>query len=303
MEVTTVSPSPASPTEGDDLCETDVASVAIQSVTLLISLCGLAGNGAVIGLLNLKFPNYGFFVLAVTDFLFLLLTVSSTLLFLVEDISCSPIVPLLYLNFLFQMSVLSYYWALLWLIAGSNVQYMYKLCCRSDLPERLRWVLESVQYWAFFALFTVIPAVTFLCPSHQQEHCGAAFISMNTIIFLLFVAPVVISSTVDFIKAKWDSQQQHPKRRDIVILIIALFILLLSLWNFLQQLGYIAVPSQVLFLLACIHSTIKSFIYFLVGRCWKPCSVGSLQLSLQRVFEEPEENTAHSHDPTMDTGV
>ncbi|XP_054491913.2 proto-oncogene Mas-like isoform X1 [Agelaius phoeniceus] len=305
MEVTTVSPSPASPTEGDDLCETDATSVAIHSVTLLICLCGLAGNGAVIGLLSLKSRNYRIFRLAVIDFLFLLIAVTSALLFLVEDMSCSPMLPELYLSFLFQLSVVFLYWGLYQLITSSNVLYvdkLCKLCCRWELPKRLMWVVGTVQYWAFFALFTLIPTVTFLCPSHQQEHCRAALISMNTIILLLLAAPVAISSTVDFIKAKWGSQQQQLKRRDIVIFIIVLFIFLVAIWNFLQQLGYIVVPSQVVFLLACIHS-IKPFIYFFVGRCRRPCSVGSLRLSLQRVFEEPEENTAHSDDPAMDTGV
>ncbi|KAM3671493.1 mas-related G-protein coupled receptor member H-like [Ammospiza maritima maritima] len=302
MEVTTVSPSPASPTEGDDLCETDVTSVATHSVTLLICLCGLAGNGAVIGLLSLRSRNSDFFDLAVMDFLYLLFAVPSALLILVEDVSCSHILPLLYRNFLFQLSVVSPYWGLLWLIGGSNVQCVYKLCwlcCHWELPERLLWVLGTVQYWAFFAVFTVIPMVTFLCPSQQQEHCRALFISMYTLILLLFAAPVAISHTVDFIKSKQGCQQQRPKRHNIVIVITALFTLLLNLFNFLQQLGYMAGSSQVVFLLACIHSTIKPFIYFLVGRCWRPCSVGTLRLSLQRVFEETD--TAHSHDPAMDT--
>ncbi|XP_036239521.1 mas-related G-protein coupled receptor member H-like [Molothrus ater] len=305
MEVTNVSPSPASPTEGDHLCETDATTMAIHSVTLLICLCGLAGNGAVIGLLSLKICNSGVFDLAVIDFFFLLFAVPSALLFLVEDVSCSPILPELYLSFLFQLSVVSLYWGLFWLMSSRNVGYVYKLCklCfRWELPQRLMWVVGTVQYWAFFALFTVIPTVTLLCPSHQQEHCRAALISMNTIILLLLAAPVAISSTVDFIKAKWGSQQQQLKRRDIVIFIIVLFMFLLTIWNFLQQLGYMAVSSQVVFLLICIHSSIKPFIYFLVGRCRRPFSIKSLQLSLQRVFEEPEENTAHSDDPAMDMG-
>ncbi|XP_074400275.1 uncharacterized protein LOC102068301 [Zonotrichia albicollis] len=232
MEVSTVSPSPASPTEGDDLCETDVTSVATHSVTLLICLCGLAGNGAVIGLRSLKILNSDFFMLAVIDFLFLLFAVASALIHLVEDVSCSPVLTLLYLNFPSQLSVLSYYWGLFWLMPSSNVWSMYKLCwlcCRWKLPERLLWVGIRIQYWAFFALFTVIPTVTFLWPSRQQELCRTALISMYTIILLLFVALLLISSTVDFIKAKWGSQQQQPKRCDIVIIIIAFFTFLLIL--------------------------------------------------------------------------
>ncbi|XP_064281919.1 mas-related G-protein coupled receptor member H-like [Passer domesticus] len=306
MEVTTVSPSPASTTKGDNLCETDVTTVAIHNVTLLICLCGLAGNGAVIGLLNLKIPSYGIFDLAVADSLFLLFAVPSALAFLVEDVSCSPILPLLYLRFLFQLSVVSYYWGLFRLMLNSNVQYVYKLwklCWHSNLPERLVWVVESVQYWAFFALFAVIPAVTFLCPSHEQEHCRLPLISMYTIILLLFVAPIFFSSTIDFIKAKRGSQQQQPKRRDIVIVLILLLTLLLSFYNFLQQLGYIDVPSQVIFLLTCLHSSIKPFIYFLAGRCRRPFSVTSLLFSLQRIFEEPKEKTDHSDDNTTDKAV
>ncbi|XP_057882755.1 mas-related G-protein coupled receptor member H-like [Melospiza georgiana] len=306
MEVTTVSPSPASPTEGDDLCDTDVSSVAIHSAAVIIGLCGLAGNGAVIGLLTLKSRNAGIFDLAVIDFLFLLFAVPSALFILVEDLSCSPILPMMYMNFVFHLSLVSYYWALFRLTRSSPVRYMHnfcKFCCRCDLPLRLVWVVDTVQYWAIFAVFTVLPTATFLCPTQQQELCRAALIPVYTITLLLFAVPVVISHTVDFIKAKRGSQQQQPKRRDIVIVIIVLFTLLLSLCNFLQQLSYTVVPSQVVFLLTCVYSSIKPLIYLLAGRCRRPCSVESLQLSLQRVFEEPKDKKAHRKDSAMDTGV
>nr|XP_005496917.1 mas-related G-protein coupled receptor member H-like [Zonotrichia albicollis] len=306
MEVSTMSPRPASPTEGDDGCVIDVTDVAIHSVALLICLCGLAGNGAVIGLLSLKRRNAGFFDLAVIDFLFLLFAVPSALLILMEDVSCSAIVPLMYMKFVFQLSLVSYYWVLFRLMSSIPVWYMHnvcKLCCHCDLPLRLMWVVDTIPYWAILALFTVTPTVTFFCPSHEQEHCQAALISMYTLILLLFAAPVVISGTIYFINSKRGSQQQQPKRRDIIIIITVLLTLIISLCNFLQQLGYITVSSQVVFLLTCIHNSIKPFIYFLAGRCWRPFSIKSLGLYLQRVFEEAEENTAHSNDPTMDTVV
>ncbi|XP_063014318.1 mas-related G-protein coupled receptor member B4-like [Melospiza melodia melodia] len=303
MEVTTVSPSAASPTARDDLCETDVTRVAIHSVTVVFCLCGLAGNRAVIGLLSLKIGNCHFFYMAFIDFLFLLFAVPSAILILVEDVSCCPIMPFMYMNFIFQLSVVSYYKAR---ISRMTVLYIDKLswlCCHCHLPERLLWVLDSFRYWAFFALFAVIPSVIFLCPSHEPEHYRAALISLFTLILLLFAASVAISGTNGFMKAKWVSQQQQPKKRDIVILIIVVLALLLTICNFLQQLGYLTRSSQVVFLLACINSPIKPFICFLVGKCRRPCSVQSLRLSLQSVLEETEENTAHSHDPAMDTGV
>ncbi|XP_062350544.1 mas-related G-protein coupled receptor member H-like [Cinclus cinclus] len=304
MEVTTVSPSPASPTEGDDLCEIDVTNVAKHSVTLLICLCGLAGNGAVLCLLRLKTRNAVIFDLAVIDFIFLLLTLPSALLFLVEDMSCSPVLPLMYVSFLFQLSVISYFWGL-YRLTGSRtsdvVEKLFQLCCHCELPLRLRWVLFSVQYWAFFALFTVIPMMTSLCPSHEQEHCRAALISIYAVILLFFAAPGVISRAIDIITATRGSKKQEPKRRHVVVFIIVLFTLLLSLCNFLQELGYFLVSSEVFFLLTCIHSSIKPFIYFLAGRCWSPCSIGSLRLSLQRVFDDKKVKTARRNNAQSDT--
>uniref|UniRef100_A0A8C5TA14 G-protein coupled receptors family 1 profile domain-containing protein n=1 Tax=Malurus cyaneus samueli TaxID=2593467 RepID=A0A8C5TA14_9PASS len=291
MEVGTVFPPPTSPTE--DPCETDVTNVAIHSVTLLICLCGLFGNGAVLCLLNLELTDSDIFYLAVIDILFLLFTVPSPLLLLVEDVSCSPIVPLGYLSFLFQLSVVSQYWMLYWLTDLDIATAIAKLCellCHCRLPKRLFQVLSGIERWAFFILITVTPTVSFL-----------SLISMFTVILLLLAAPMLISTTIKFMKAKFCSQQQQLKRCDIAVCLIVLFILLLTLWNFLEHLGYITVSSHVFFLLACIYSSIKPFIYFLLGSCWRPCSVGSLRKSLQRVFEEPEGNTAHRNDGTLDT--
>ncbi|XP_062351268.1 mas-related G-protein coupled receptor member H-like [Cinclus cinclus] len=306
MEVSTVSPSPASPMEGADLCETDVTNVAIHSVTLLICLCGLAGNGAVLWLYSLESHTYAIFDLAFADFLSLLFTLPSTLHFLVEDISCSPIVPLMSVSFLFQLSVISYFWGLYRLMISTTVvdnDNLCKLCFHCELPKRLSLLVISARRWAFLALFTVIPMMTSLCPSHEQEHCRAALISIYAVILLFFAAPVVISSAIDIITATRGSKKQKPKRRHVVVFIIVLFTLLLCLCNFLKQLGYIPMPPQFLFLLNCIHSAIKPFIYFLAGRCWSPCSVGSLRLSLQRVFVDKEEKTDCSDDENTDTGV
>ncbi|XP_014749670.1 PREDICTED: mas-related G-protein coupled receptor member H-like [Sturnus vulgaris] len=306
MEVTTVFPSPASPTEEDDLCEIDVTNVAIHSVALLICLCGLAGNGAVLWFLSLESRNSAIFILALADFLFLLFTVPSALLFLVEDVSCSIILPLTYVSFVFQLSVVSFYWGLHRLTLSSDAVSVYDLCdhyCCCDIPKRLWLVVVSVQYWAFFALFTLIPVLTSLCPFHKQGHCRAALIYIYTIILLLFAAPMAIYSTINIIKACFGSKKQQPKRRDNIISLVVFLTLLLGLFNFLLQFSYSLVSSQVLFLLTCIHSTIKPFIYFLAGRCWSPCSMGSLRLSLQRVFDEREDKTAHRSEANADTVV
>ncbi|XP_014734232.1 PREDICTED: mas-related G-protein coupled receptor member H-like [Sturnus vulgaris] len=315
MEVTTVSPSPVSPT-GDDLCETDVTNVAIDGVLLLVCLCGLAGNGAVIWLQQRNSISLYIFDLAFVDFLFLLLMVPSTLLYLLETMSCSIIFPLTYLRILFLLSLLPYSLGLYLLTAVSIERCTSILCplwynrhCTQQLLEVVNAVL-----WALSVGFIV--TVSSLCLCQENEHCQASLISMYAFNLFLFAPAMIISSTILFIKIKSGPQHQQPKRLDIVILLTVLIVLLfavpLSLCNFLQELDYITVSFQVVLLLICIHSSIKPLIYFLVGSwrrdcsmgsCWKQCSIQSLRKALQRVFGEVKENPASSDGAALDTGV
>ncbi|XP_048162750.1 mas-related G-protein coupled receptor member X1-like [Corvus hawaiiensis] len=308
MEVSSVSPPSASPTEGADLCEIDVTNVAIGAVTLLISLCGLAGNGAVLWLLGFRIPRSPITIyilnLAVADFAFLLFAVPFAVLYLLEDVSCSMIMPLTYRSLLFPLSVLSYIVGLYLLTAISIERCRSILCplrCRCHRPQCLS-VVVCALLWALST--SLMASVISVCQSHKPEHCWVARICMYAL-NSLFIPAMVISSIILFIKVKCGSQQQQHKRLDIVVsltvLVFALLALPPTLWNFLRKFGYSIMSSELVFLLTCIHSTINPFIYSLAGRCWKPCSVGSLRLSLQRVFEETEENTARSNHTAMDT--
>ncbi|RMB98067.1 hypothetical protein DUI87_25545 [Hirundo rustica rustica] len=307
MEVTTVSPSPASPTEWDNVCEIDVTDVAVDSVTLLVCLCGLVGNGAVLCLLRRNPTTFYIINLAFANFTFLYFMVLSTLLYLSEELSCSTITPLVFLRALLPLLLFSYNLGL-YLLTAISIDSCTSVLCplwyRCRRPQRLSWVVCALL-WAFS--IALIVTVTCLCQSQEHEHCQVSLTSMYALNLFLFAPAMVISTTILFIKVKCVFQQQQPKRLNTVNFLFVLFFLLfalpLGLSNFLQQLGYIFASSQVFFLLSCIHSTINPFILFLAGRCWRPCSVQSLRLSLQRVFEEPEENTAHSHDPAMDTAI
>ncbi|KAM4778305.1 mas-related G-protein coupled receptor member A8-like [Cyanocitta cristata] len=308
MEVTTMFPPPTSPTEGYHSCEIDVTNVAIGAVMLLISLCGLAGNGAVLWLLGFHIPRSPTTIyilnLAFADFAFLLFAVPFAVLYLLEDVSCSMIMSLTYRSLLVPVSVLSYILGLYLLTAISIERCRSILCplrCRCHRPQCLS-VVVCALLWALST--SIMATVISVCQSHKPEHCWVARICMYTL-NSLFVPAMVISSIILFIKVKFGSQKRQQKRLDIVVsltvLVFALLALPPTLWNFLRKLGYSIMSSEVVFLLTCIHSTIKPFIYSLAGRCWKPCSVGSLRLSLQRVFEETEENTAHSNHTAMDT--
>ncbi|XP_077640473.1 proto-oncogene Mas-like [Lonchura striata] len=325
MEVSTVYPVFTSPTDGPGQCEINVSSVALHFATLLVGGCGLAGNGAFLRLLQINaITEFVAFNQASINFLFLIFMVPSALLFLPVEFSCSAIMPPMYLSLLSQLSLFTYTMGLYQLMFISIERCRSILClffCTGQLSEHLLWVVMSALFWALFFVVTAVnPTVTSLCQSHEQEQCQVALTSMYALNLFLVAVPMVISSTILFIHFK---QQQQHKKLDIVIFLVALFSLPLSLWSFLQQLGYTAVPSQAVFLLTCITSSIKPFIYFLVGSwkrdcsigsCWRHCSMGScrrhssmqsLGKALQRVFEEPEENSAHRNDPVemMDMDV
>ncbi|XP_062351229.1 mas-related G-protein coupled receptor member H-like [Cinclus cinclus] len=297
MELNQTSPPPSSPvmdTEGDDSCGINVTDVAIDGVTLLICLCGLVGNGAVLWLLGFHIRRNPITVyilnLAVADFTFLLFMIPSSLLYMLEDVSCSTVVSLKYLRSLLLLSLFSYNMGLYVLTAISIERcgsILFPLWYRCRRPKRLSW-LVCVLLWALSIAVMVV--VTSLCLSYEHEHCRVALISMYALSFLIFAPPMVISNMILFIKVLCGSKRRQPKRLYIVIFLTVLFFLIfgvpLSLWNFLQQLYYTVVSSQVVFLLACINSSINPFIYFLVGSCWRHCSIVSLQVAFRRVFEE-----------------
>ncbi|XP_016154350.1 PREDICTED: mas-related G-protein coupled receptor member H-like [Ficedula albicollis] len=289
---------------GNDLCSINVSDVAIYSVTLLICLCGLAGNGAVLWLQCRKSVIGYIFNQAFDEFFFLLFMVPSNLLFLLEDVSCSIIMPPVYLSFLFQLSVVSYNMGLY------RLMFINTKRCRSiryqlsgHIPQSMWWVAMRALQWAFFyAVIALNPTITSLCQTYEHKHCWGAVISLYTLNFFLFAAPLAISSTIFFIKAKCALQQQHPERLDIVVFFTALFILPVSICNFLQQIHYMTVSSQVVLLLICIHSSTKPFIYFLAGKWLRHCW-SLLRDCLQTISNKPKESTACSNGAAMDTGL
>nr|XP_030131242.3 mas-related G-protein coupled receptor member H-like [Taeniopygia guttata] len=297
MELNQTFPPPSSPatdTEVDDSCEIYVTDVAIDGVTLLICLCGLVGNGVVLWLLGFHIRRNPITVyilnLAIADFIFLLSMIPSSVLYLLEDASCSTVVPLKYQRPLLLLSLFSYNMGLYLLTAISIERcgsILFPLWYRCRRPQCLSWVVCALL-WALCIVVMVV--VISLCMSQEYEHCRVALISMHSLSFLIFVSPMVISNVILFIKVQCGSKRRQPKRLYIVIFLTVLFFLLfvvpLSLCNFLQQFSPSCVPSQVVFLLACINSSINPFIYFLVGSCWRHCSMVSLQVAFQRVFEE-----------------
>ncbi|XP_013808897.2 mas-related G-protein coupled receptor member H-like [Apteryx mantelli] len=296
---------PAEPTIADDedyKCAIDISDMALDSVTLLICPCGLVGNGAVLWVLGFCIRRNPITVyilnLAFADFTFLLFMLTSALLNILDNISCFPSEFLSYLRPLWLLSLRGYNMGL-YLLTAISVERCVSVLCplwyRCRRPEHLSAVMCALL-WALS--ISVIAAVTSLCLLCQHEHCQLALISMYVLNFLIFAPPMVISNVILFIKILCGSQHHQPKKLYIVIFLTVLFFLIfavpLSIWNFLQQFNYVFDQSQIFFLLACINSSINPFIYFLVGSCRRHCSLVSLKVAFQRVFEETVVTTISS---------
>ncbi|KAM7019696.1 mas-related G-protein coupled receptor member H-like [Passerculus sandwichensis] len=287
--------------------------MATHNVTLLICLCGLAGNGAVLWILGFCIqrdtmkPITAYILdLAIINFLFLIFMVPSTLLFLQEHFSCSSIMSPASIRFLFLLLPMFHSVGLYRLTASALREAGP---CPAHLGSSATFPRASHGRWSVLWALSItataaISAVNSLCQS--QEHklcCRGALISLYILNSLVFAPSMVISSTILFIHFKGSSQQQQSKSLDITVFLAVLLTLPLSLWNFLQQLGYTTVSPRVVLLFACTHSSINPFIYISVTKCWRRCSMGSLRECLQKVFEEPEGSTAPSNDATTDRGV
>ncbi|XP_042738061.1 mas-related G-protein coupled receptor member H-like [Lagopus leucura] len=312
MEPSHATPSPALPTAaGENTCEMDVFDAAVDGATLLISLCGLVGNGAVFWLLSCRIRRNPVTVyvlnLAMADFTFLLFMLTYTLLNLLKDLSCSTL-PILvkHLVSLLLLSLLAHNMGM-YLLAAISIERCVSAFCSGRTHCHRPQHLSAVACALLWVLsITVIAVVTSLCLSHQQEQCRLALIAMYILNFLLFAPSMVISNMILLIKVLCSTRQRQHRRLCIVIFLTVLFFLLfgvpLSVWNFMQHfssdpLGH----HQVVFLLACINSSINPFIYVLVGSGRRHCSLASLQIAFQRVFEELGDDGVGSNNSMMRT--
>ncbi|XP_015718675.1 proto-oncogene Mas-like [Coturnix japonica] len=312
MEANHATPSPALTTAaGENVCEVDVFDAAVDGATLLISLCGLVGNGAVLWLLGCRIRRNPVTVyvlnLAVADFTFLLFMLTYTLLYFLKDLSCFMLpISVRHLVSLLLLSLFAHNMGMYLLAAVSIERCASAFCSGRTQCHRPQHLSAVVCALLWVLSITVITTVTSLCLSHQHEQCRLALIAMYVLNFLLFAPSMVISNIILLIKVLCSSMHRQHRRLYIVIFLTVLFFLLfgvpLSVWNFMQHFSFDPPGHhQVFFLLACINSSINPFIYVLVGIGKRHCSLASLQVAFQRVFEDLGDDGVGSNNSMMHT--
>ncbi|XP_006110401.2 proto-oncogene Mas-like [Pelodiscus sinensis] len=293
--------------------EIDGHDVTIMSITLIISLLGLVGNGIVLWFLGFRMKRNPFTVyvlnLAVADTGFLLCSTAFLVAYWVGYPVCGFLEIIDMLVLFAMLCVWMNSTSLHFLTAISTercVSVLYPIWYRCRRPRHLSAIVSALL-WALSCLLCC--SMVIFCPVFISESCKASLLYIFVLNVLIFSPAMVLSSLILFVKVRRCSQRRPPGKLYAVILLTVLFFLLFTLpYSVELLLSYLDIsePTWMFHALACASSSINPFIYFLVGSYRKRRFRGSLKLALQRVFEEQrnsgEDRNAPSRDP-METAV
>nr|XP_009667397.1 PREDICTED: proto-oncogene Mas-like [Struthio camelus australis] len=271
-----------------------IPEIIIDSITLLICLCGLFGNGAILWLLGFcikRNPFTAYFLnLAIADTFFLLCTSIFLIIYHVPMLSCfQP--ELLHVLLPFHSMVLLTYSTSLYLLTAISVErclgVLWPFWCRCHRPKLLSAVICGLL-WALACMLSGL--VYFVCDLGHSKHCWMVLATLCFLNFCLFTPFMVLSNVILLIKLRYSSWQHHPGRLYTVIFLAVFFFLLfaipLSAQIFLNFFVYVKFVLESSLLLASINSSINPVIYVLVGSYRKSRFRGSVKIALERVFED-----------------
>ncbi|XP_074854673.1 mas-related G-protein coupled receptor member H-like [Carettochelys insculpta] len=271
---------------------------SIYSVTLLICLLGLLGNGMVLWFFGFCIQRNPFTVyilnLGMADFGFLLLLAVFLTTEMVNILNCFHLdLSLFALLFLFT------YNTSLYLLTAISIErclaVFFPLWCQCHCPKHLSAIV-CFLLWVLSSL--LIGLVHYFCVSSVTAKCPMTFLPMHILNLLICIPIMVLSSVTLSIKVQCCSQQRQQRKLYAIILLIVLFFLLfaipLSIQLFAVYFSYAFFSIEICFTLASINSSSNPFIYFLVGSYKKRQFRGSVKVVLQAVFEE-KADTRETH--------
>uniref|UniRef100_A0A674IXL6 G-protein coupled receptors family 1 profile domain-containing protein n=1 Tax=Terrapene triunguis TaxID=2587831 RepID=A0A674IXL6_9SAUR len=225
-----------------------LTAVIIDSVTLLLCLVKLVGNGIVLWFLGFHIKRNPFTVyilnLAAADFGCLLCLASLNMLVL----------------FMYSTS-------LYFLMAISTEQCVLPHLVPMPLPKALVCHCLCPALGSLSCLLTGLEA--FACVLNAFANCIMMLTPLSVTNFLIFASIMVLSSLTLFIKGRSSSQQCQPGKLYIVILLTVLFFLLFAvphrIVTFLQNFDYDLNLITTTFLLASLTAASTQLFTFFVG--------------------------------------
>ncbi|NXI68218.1 MAS protein, partial [Anseranas semipalmata] len=283
---------------GND-CEADGLSEV--PATLLICLCGLVGNGAVLWLLisHIRRNPITVYVLnlAVANFTFLLSMAIALVIFYGPQSFCHrlglrDVMTMLNIAIIFVFTASVYLLAAF--SASTSLSALPWACCPCHRSWRLP-ALVCALLWALSFLFTVT-----LCFSPVA-------LVVFVLSYLLSVLILILSGLTLFVKVLCCSWQHPPKKLCIVVLLTVIsfpfFTADFAYWLLLRLFDFSVLVFDTPLLFACVNSSINPVIYFLAGSCTKKFTV-SLRVACQSAFEdimEPENRGETPRESAVET--
>ncbi|NWW44277.1 MAS protein, partial [Pedionomus torquatus] len=267
-------------------------------VTLLICLCGLVGNGAVLWFLGSHVRRNSIttyvFNLAIADFTFLLsITIALGIFYgpesLCHRLGSRDMTTVLNITILFSFTTSVY--LLTAFSAATSLSLLAPSRCLCHHSQGFPGLL-CVLLWVLSFLLTLI---LYLYP---------AALIIFVLSYLLSVLTMILSG-LTLLSRVLCSLWHHPPRMLSVVVLLAVFFFPFfradfSYWLLLKLIDFSVFAFNTSLLLACMNSTINPLIYFLVGCCGKNFTL-SVRVAFQRALENVTEPQNRGESPGENT--
>ncbi|XP_068963275.1 mas-related G-protein coupled receptor member D-like [Petaurus breviceps papuanus] len=287
------------PTVTNSTEEGNVSSLGIDILIVLVCLCGLVGNGAVIWFLRfgVKKNPYSVYIfnLAIADFFFLLCMALSSVLNRPEFGPWSWHVS----EVLRRIRYLTYVLGLSLLAAISTqrcLSVFFPIWYRCHRPKNLSALVCAVL-WMMAILENLLAIYFCVVQNKNGNSCPKVDLFFVVLIFGVFTPIMCVSSLTLFIKIQRVSQKRQPARLYIVILVTTLVFLICALplavhWLIVYWLSLRERPNVIFYRVAkifsCVNSTANPIIYFMVGSQRKKRFREPLRVVLERALWDEE---------------
>ncbi|XP_078501149.1 proto-oncogene Mas-like isoform X2 [Lissotriton helveticus] len=294
--------------------ESPKSRVVLNSMCLLICICGLAGNGTIIFFLGFRVKRNKFTVyvlnLALADFMFLMCISSLLVITFVFDLHPETFHQhpdkdqVMKIAASVVMVCLFGYNTSLYLLTAISVERclsaLFPIWSQCHRPKHQSAVVCGLV-WMLSCLMTAAECV--ICDkekyvseeqavlSKNSRHCEIVFIIINILSFLVFTPLMILSSVTLLIivkKGLW--KQQLSKLYVVIVVTVILFLIFAMPMRVIIQVGFKynkLLPIKLIdtcMLLCSINSSANPFVYWFVGR--REGGKGSLQMTFQRIFRD-----------------
>lgn len=246
--------------------------VLFPSITVVVALCGLVGNGVVIWLVRLSIKKISFCIyvsLAVADFMHLGLQI----VFCVRQVLRSSLQYCFHLSGTFM--TLGFFSSVTGLGVMTAISFqrclsvLFPVWYRCHCPKHLSAIV-SVFLWLLTFLVTILRGHACPQPSLQTTGFCSAIVTITNVWILLLLSVMGTSSLLLFLRVQ-ESTQLHPPRKlwlGILLTGLAFFLcgMPLSIIRFLVWEVGNQTLNDICVLLSSINSAVNPAIYFFIGR-------------------------------------